>query len=233
MSAIDIWRIRLGHASGALHAFWACLDEFERERANRFRRTQDRDRFVVARGTLRRLLGERLGADPGALAFGANAWGKPHLEGETAPLAFNTSHSGDWIAHAISGATPVGLDVEAIRDDMANLNEFRQVLAPGELHRLEALAPADRAQALADIWVRKEAYVKALGEGVSRTMSGIEIGPLRDGTFGLIADASASDADPVGTWAFVPLDFGADYAGCLAYAGTPRPVHLRDFEVPA
>jgi len=196
--------------------YWRRLDESERRRASRFRRDVDRLRSVVARGSLRGLLGERLGTAAAEIVFGTNAWGKPVLQSPAHRLYFNTSHAGDWIAHAVDDDAPVGIDIECVRDDLADVDALHRVFAEPELCRLRAVASAtQRARAVAVQWVRKEAYVKAVGEGLSRLPQGIEIDTDASGRPRLRRDAGAQPGEH--GWRFDDFAPDGNHVGCLVW----------------
>jgi 4'-phosphopantetheinyl transferase len=210
-----LWFARLTSLAPHYEVHWRCLDGAERERARRFRRDIDHLRFVVARGSLRRLLGERLGVDPRDVMLCHNAWGKPLLAGCPSPLHFNTSHAGDWVAHAIADSTPLGIDVERLSDDFADIDSLGSVFAESELQRLRSVPHEQRIHAVALQWVRKEAYVKAVGEGLSRAPKGVEIDTDQAGQIRLRRDAGASHGES--GWRFDDIALDDDHVGCLVW----------------
>ncbi len=216
----QVWCLRLDDEAPRLPRYWSRLDAAEKQRACSYRHEADRARFVVARGSLRELLGLRLGIDPGKVVFARNAFGKPMLRDTGAALHFNTSHSGNWVLHALDGAAPIGIDVEAVRPELGDVAAFAQVLSEPEQAHLHALAPPQRARAMATIWVRKEAYVKALGVGLSRPLRQISIAPDSFGTPRLQVDRSErSHAGAAARWRFDDLDLDADHVACLVHGG--------------
>lgn len=212
----SLWLLRLDAEATRYDEYWRRLDESERRRASRFRRDVDRLRCVVARGSLRGLLGERLGMAAAEIVFATNAWGKPVLHSPRHCLHFNTSHAGDWIAHAVDDSAPVGIDIECVRDDLADADALHRVFAEPELCRLRAVASAtQRARAVAVQWVRKEAYVKAVGEGLSRPPQGIEIDTDASGRPHLQRDVGARPGED--GWCFDDLAPDGDHVGCLVW----------------
>jgi 4'-phosphopantetheinyl transferase len=145
-------------------ARWLSPDETQR--AARFRQDRDRDRFIRARGFLRRTLARHLDRDPGALAFTSGPHGKPGLpDGD---LAFNLSHSGGLAALALSTAHEVGIDIERLAPapplpaDLSGL--IRACFLPDEAAAIAA-APAPQ-RAFLRFWTAKEARMKLTGEGL-------------------------------------------------------------------
>jgi 4'-phosphopantetheinyl transferase len=224
---VDVWRVRVDEHSHALADHWQLLDANERQRASGYRREADRIRYVISRGTLRGLVGRQLQVEPARVAFGIGEFGKPFVA-EHHGLHFNSSHSGDWVLHALSTAAPVGVDVEALLPGRIDLEDFSHALAPRELERLLSLPVAHRNAAFADIWVCKESYVKAIGQGLNRALADICVGPLEAGGYGLLFDRNPGGAG--GVWSFAMLDLGPAYAGCLAHPGPPLLVRVLDYE---
>lgn len=222
---VDLWRVFVPQQLPAFDSHWRRLDALERQRAATFHREADRQRYVISQGSLRGLLGQQLGIDPARVAFDRGQFGKPRLAAQIAPH-FNTSHSGDWVVHGFSASTPIGVDVEAIQPDPIHLDEFRHALTKPEMERLRSLPTALRNQAFISTWVRKEAYVKATGHGLSKPLDEVCIEPLEGGGYRLLHDHRPDTAGA--EWNWLMLDLGPGYAGCLCYPGAPRIVHIRD-----
>ena len=136
----------------------------ERERAARFRRPGDGERYLAAHGALRLILAEHLSCDPLALRFSADERGKPTLEGAT--LQFNLSHSGALALIAVAQSRQVGVDVECLRPipELAGIAD--RICTRDERAALDAVAEPDRDGAFLALWTRKEAFAKMTGEGV-------------------------------------------------------------------
>ena len=144
----------------------ALLNPEERARRDRFRLAADRHRALLGRGVLRLALGSWMGCDPVSLEFQLGPHGKPALARHAqAPLHFNLAHSGDLILLAFHATSPVGVDVEQHRPDLAWEPLARRVLSPAECQLLEQLPPERRRGAFLVAWCRLEAQLKARGEG--------------------------------------------------------------------
>jgi 4'-phosphopantetheinyl transferase len=231
--ALQVWRVRVDLSPDALEASLLMLDDAERRGAARFRHAADRARYVLARGSLRRLLTMQLGVSNARLAFGANAFGKPLLIAPAARLHFNTSHSGEWILHAFDAHGPVGIDVEAIGPELGSVQDFAIALTPEERLTIARLPERDRPLAFARTWVRKEAYVKAIGEGMSRSPARIRVGADTAGKPCLVYDRNQP---PKGLrWSFHDVAVDEHHVACLVYSGGQNPaavsraVMVRDF----
>lgn len=159
-----------------------CLSDTERVRAGRFVFERDRRRFIVGRAQLRHLLGLRLGVRPGAVELVYGAQGKPALSRRfaDADLRFNVSHSEDLAVYAFSRGREIGVDVELVRvlsdaDDIA-----ARFFSRRENEVYAGLDPQDRPLGFFNCWTRKEAYIKALGEGLSHPLDSFDVS-LRPG----------------------------------------------------
>jgi 4'-phosphopantetheinyl transferase len=141
----------------------------ERARYQSFAHEEHRSRWGAARGILREVLGRATGRAPAEIAFRYGAHGKPQIEGPR----FNISHSGGLALIAL-GQAEVGVDVELPRrrrtDDIA-----RRFFSPGEKERLFALDDEPRYEAFFRLWTCKEAFLKATGEGLSRSLRSYEV----------------------------------------------------------
>jgi 4'-phosphopantetheinyl transferase len=150
------------------------LSSDERERAARFRLEEHRERSQICRGLLRTLLARYTGSAARDLSFAYNAHGKPEIR--NAGVHFNTSHSGDFAAFAFARAGAVGVDIEQIRNDPARHEQIGQrYFAPGERQQLQIVEATERSQAFFDLWTRKEAFVKARGDGLFSGLDQFEI----------------------------------------------------------
>ena len=140
----------------------------EKSRAARFRFARDRNHFIAARGILRELLGGYLHRSPAELEFDYGPSGKPALrtEGPSSPVRFNLSHSHGLAVYAFALGREVGIDLEPIRPDFAADDIAGRYFSTRELNELRALPPELRPEGFFLCWTRKEAYVKARGEGL-------------------------------------------------------------------
>jgi len=145
---------------------WRCLSDSEAERAARFFKESDRVRYVLAHAMLRTLLARRLAAAPAGIAFTTGQNGKPRLDQPGSGIAFNISH-GDGVVALAFARRPVGVDLEAVRDNLAFNEIGRRFFQPDELRYLESGGGAEVRNRFFRLWTRKEAVLKALGVGLS------------------------------------------------------------------
>ena len=144
-----------------------CLSPGERVRADRFAFQRDRMRFVAARAGLRGLLASRLGCLPEAVEIVTGIHGKPALsDRHGSDLRFNVSHSGDLAVYALAHGREVGVNVEALREDFDGDEIAARCFTAGEYSEFRALPQALRPLAFFNGWTRKEAFVKALAQGL-------------------------------------------------------------------
>jgi 4'-phosphopantetheinyl transferase len=143
----------------------AMLSPDERARAARYRHHRDAIRFVAARGGLRERLGALLGSSPSAIRFGYGDHGKPSLP-DAPELSFNLAHTDGLALLATTARAALGIDVEALDAGFGGQEIARQFFSSGEVAALLALEPEERDAAFLRCWTRKEAYIKAVGDGL-------------------------------------------------------------------
>ena len=151
-----------------IRALVRLLDCAERDRASRFVLERDRFRFIVGRARLRQQLSARLGVPPEAIELAYGRHGKPRLAGPYAKsnLRFNLSHSEDLAVYAFAYGREVGVDVEAVRE-LRDLDDIAvRFFSRRENAAYRALAPCDKPLGFFNCWTRKEAFIKALGDGL-------------------------------------------------------------------
>ncbi|MBW3614029.1 MAG: 4'-phosphopantetheinyl transferase superfamily protein [Actinobacteria bacterium] len=164
-----VWWARPGDATADLDRL---LDADEWVRRQRFVFAADRLQFLAAHALARLVVAAYLGQDPAALRFTSacktcgEPHGKPRLADPPADLELSLSHSGDRVAVAVARGVPVGVDVEQVATayDPAVIQD---VLSPVERFALQELSPADASLAFLRYWVRKEALLKATGDGLA------------------------------------------------------------------
>ena len=161
----------------ATRASAALLSDDERQRADRFVFERDRRRFIVARAELRKLLAARLGVQPESVEFRYGVRGKPALADRCAEsgLRFNLSHAVDVAACAFSWVPEIGIDIESIRVIPDAEEIAARFFSRRENEAYRGLDPDDRPQGFFNCWTRKEAFVKALGDGLSYPLDRFDV----------------------------------------------------------
>lgn len=213
-----MWLAKLEEGGAAVRALYELLSADERQRAERFHFPKDRGHYVTARGALRRILGGYLGAAPESLRFTYNAYGKPSLEGAGGEdaLRFNLSHSNGVALYAFARGREVGVDIEHVRQDVAELATSESFFSPAEVSLLGGLPARLQAAAFFNCWTRKEAYVKAVGEGLSFPLAQFSAPSiLEDAPPPLRFD----DPRGRGLWTVKALAPGPDFAAALVVEG--------------
>jgi len=213
---VHVWRAALDQAPPRIQSFRHVLADDERARADRFHFEKDRGHFIVARGVLRAILGSYLKLVPERVRFGYGSHGKPALAGDGGidAIKFNVAHSDGVALYAVARGRDVGIDVERVRSDLAVVEIAERFFAPGEVAEIRSLPAEARRQAFFRCWTRKEAYVKARGEGLSLPLDQFDLS-LAQPDPGV---APLPQREPFGaaTWSFWELAPAAGYVGALA-----------------
>jgi 4'-phosphopantetheinyl transferase len=168
-ATVHVWLLSLDRPTRPMSEFAALLTADERERAERFHFERDRRRFIAGRGQLRLLLGAYLERDPAALKLSYGPAGKPRLdvsEPRGRALDFNLSHSAGMALLGVTRGRRIGVDIEALRDTPDLDDVARQHFASEEMQARQALPAALKLDAFFATWTRKEAYLKAIGDGL-------------------------------------------------------------------
>jgi 4'-phosphopantetheinyl transferase len=215
---VHVWVADLDPDASRMKRCMQNLSLDERERARKFHFRRDRDRFIAARGLLRSILGRYLHIEPQGIRFRYGPQGKPAIqETHGSNIFFNVSHSHDRVLYAIARGREVGIDIELIRDDISLENVVVRFFSTRELVTLRALSPHTRGKAYYTSWVRKEAYMKATGRGLSFSLDQLE-------TFSLPGEPEEcfqvrKSPDEASPWHIRDLSLGPDYAAALAVEG--------------
>ena len=226
------WRApegRLPHTATGVHVWlavmperWQGSDELlspaERCRAARFVFDRDRAWFRFHHTALRMILAGYTGHDPDALPLSASPTGKPALEGTR--WRFNLSHSGPVALCALAAERQVGVDVERLRPMPEAGRLAARFFAPAERESLERLEGTAQEAAFFACWTRKEAFVKATGEGFGRDLHSftVPVEPRRRRPWHI-----------EGGWTGLPLPAVDGCAGALVVEGDALPVHAWRF----
>ncbi len=216
---IHLWSFSLEQSPDSLSALAKLLSAEEQARSGRFYFERDRRRFIAAHGFLRRLLSRYLPTSPEQLRYVYGARGKPALSqtGGHRRLCFNLSHSGELALCGVAYDRELGVDIEKIRplDDLDSL--ARHFFSAAEYEQLQALPDAQRSEAFYLCWTRKEAYLKAGGDGLARPLDqfSVSVHPGEPARFLSIAGSSAEAAN----WFLQTLAPGTGYAGAVVAPG--------------
>lgn len=223
---LDVFAVNLDAPEDVRARLWSHLSPEERQNAETFVFPEHQQRYVVGRGMLRELLAPRLGIPPGGIEFIGNAYGKPRLaDVHRAPeLNFNVSHSGSLALYAFCRDRDVGVDVELMREieDADDLAE--RFFSPAEAAALAALPVDQKSPAFLACWTRKEAFIKAIGLGLSCPLDAFDVSLEPDAPARLLRIDPSIDS--VSSWSmqgFRPRD---GYIAAVAYR--PRELVRQD-----
>jgi 4'-phosphopantetheinyl transferase len=210
---VHVWAVQLDRDAAVIREMAALLDDDERDRASRFRRRVDRDRFIIAHAALRRILARYLRKPAQALRFRRDRFGKPSLAHRT-DVTFNMAHADSVALIAVTVGRPVGVDVERVTelDDAFEVAEI--CFAPAERRVLHAVPAAQVSDTFFNCWTRKEAFIKAVGTGLSAPLKAFEVA-LEPGTPARLCRVSGSER-VAASWTMEALQPAPGYVGALA-----------------
>jgi 4'-phosphopantetheinyl transferase len=216
---IALYHCRLDRARSNSERLAATLPREERNRAQRFHRERDRLRYCVGRLLLRTILTQRTGVPARDIPIEKSALGKPYLVGGP---AFNISHSGDAVLLGVADSGNIGVDVELIRqlDDLDSMAQ--RCFSARELNAFEGTSELERRNAFFQTWARKEAFVKAVGDGLHINLKHFSVSS-EDTAENLLIDASACCLDTA-NWDIRSVSLPGPYAAAVA-------LDCRDFAV--
>ena len=217
---VHVWRARLERPVSQVRELRDTLTDDELDRANRFSFAIDRQRFIVARATLRSILSRYLTIAPGHLRFYYNPYGKPFLDpvSHSQLLNFNLSHSGSTAVYAITRNREIGVDVERVRPGFAYEEIAERFFSANEVSILNTTPIEKKLEAFYSCWTRKEAYIKAHGKGLSRVLDSMDVSLAPWERSRLLTTKHEPLARSV--WTFLDLRPGTGYTGALAIQGT-------------
>ncbi|QQS42019.1 MAG: 4'-phosphopantetheinyl transferase superfamily protein [Acidobacteriota bacterium] len=218
-----VWQVPLGRDEDAFRELFAHLSREEKDRADRFRFARDRDRFVVARGTLREIVGDCLNVEPQQVRFRVNEYGKPFIDSDDEALRFNVSHSRDLALIAVTIGREIGVDIEFIDHQLDAVSTARSVFSKSEIDELESLTGTTRTNAFFRGWTRKEAYLKAIGMGFSAVSEDLPVSMFNEST-GSMFEAQFGASTRM--WSLISLAETAEFCSALAVEGTVESVSV-------
>lgn len=220
---VHVWRFVLDVDDSLLMRLRKTLADDEICRAERFHFEKDRRHFIAGRGTLRALLAGYLAQRPQEIRFAYGNYGKPMLAHETNAndLRFNLTHSHGLALLALTHGRNIGVDVERIRDIEGDGEPLAErFFSPRESAVLRSLSPNLRRAAFFHCWTRKEAYIKAHGQGLSLPLDQFDVSLHPDEP----AELLATRPNPHETvrWSMHHLTPGEEYVGALVVEGYVR-----------
>jgi 4'-phosphopantetheinyl transferase len=222
--SVHVWAVSLRASDNALIRFANVLAAEELRRAESFHFDRDRNRFVVGRGTVRMILARYLRAEPENIELEYNLRGKPLLAGRFAGsgLHFNLAHCENLALLAIAPGRVVGVDLERIRAVDGADNTAACFCAPREMAEFQSLPAGERDAAFFRIWTRKEAWLKAVGDGIGESLDKVEVS-FQSLEAPRIVRLPGGSGIPASGWSLRELTPAPGFVGALALPGrAPR-----------
>jgi 4'-phosphopantetheinyl transferase len=216
---VHVWRAALNLSASSVQSLQQTLAPDEQRRAERFHFRKDREHFIVAHGLLRIILGRYLDIKLSQLRFCYSPYGKPALAKESGgdALQFNLSHSHGMALYAVTRRRNIGVDIERVRTDWPSEQVAEQFFASSEVAQLRALPDNAWHEAFFRCWTRKEAYIKARGEGLSLPLDKFEVSLAPGEPAALLS--TKGDPEEASRWSMKELRVGPGYAAALVVQG--------------
>lgn len=219
---VDVWRVPVDVKEGALQSLAGHLDETERQRADRFRIEAKRTEFIVTRGCLRQVLSRLISSDlktevtPCDIEFDYLPHGKPVLASKwkVSEIQFNATHSHGLALIAATRSARIGVDVERVRDNRDVQSLASRWFSPNEVEELRSLPTDQQSLAFFLGWTRKEAFVKAVGDGITYGLDqfDVSLSPDQPSVMKRIGD---DRLDPT-SWTLFNMKPAASHAAAIA-----------------
>jgi 4'-phosphopantetheinyl transferase len=227
---VHVWSVGTEDPEAIAASFEQVLAPDERDRAARFRFEHLRRSFILAHGALRMLLGRYLDTSAAGIRFEYGSKGKPALA-PRAFIDFNMSHSGGLVVFAFTRGCEIGVDLEQIHSigDMQNIAD--RFFCPEEAAELMSLPVNQREHAFFLCWTRKEAYIKAIGDGLSAPLNDFRV-TMQSAQHARFIHI-AHDTNAAKEWTLHDLQLASNYAAALAYRGSGRTVAVLPLLEPA
>jgi 4'-phosphopantetheinyl transferase len=222
---VHVWRIVLDQPA-AIARLEPLLTDEERQRANRFRAERHRERFIVGRGALRCLLGRYLAIAPGQVGFRYEDFGKPVLE-PASDMDFNLTHSHGLALCAVARRRRLGIDLERLRDVVDGPRIVARFFSAREQADYAQLPEYLKREGFFRGWTRKEAYLKAIGVGITTPLDSFSV--ALDPREPAALREVVKDPDEVTRWCLANVDPDPDHVGALAVEGSDWQLRYLDF----
>jgi len=181
---VHVWCGALDLSESLIEKFMNSLSEDEQSRANRFYFLRDKNRFIVARGMLRKILSFYLGGKPNTIQFQYSPYGKPSLHPyfnehisppKSSEIKFNISHSNAIALFGITKSRQIGIDVEYTKPLPDTDKVAERFFGFQENLKYQQLPKEQKLTGFYHCWTRKEAFIKAIGEGLSYPLDQFEV----------------------------------------------------------
>ena len=216
---VHVWRASFHRLTPFLADFDSIISEDERSKARRYKFENNRNDYIMARGLLRRLLGAYMDTDPSTIRFMYNPYGKPALMNQAGRhrVTFNVSHSHGIVLYAFSRGRELGIDLERIRPEAAHDGVAERFFSNKEVSTLRSLPEYAQPIGFFNCWTRKEAYIKARGEGLTIPLNQFDVS-LVPGEPAALLESRVNPTD-ISRWSLRALHMGTQYIAALAVEG--------------
>jgi len=216
---VHVWRAQLGREASTVSELLQILSEDERLKAGRLCVGEVRERFIVGRSVLRGILGQYLHVRPEQLRFSYGPHGKPAIapECEGGGIRFNMSDSSGLAVFAVTRGREIGIDLERMRPDVPCEELARRYFAAAEVSEFLGLPESQRQEGFFNCWTRKEAYLKAIGRGLSFPLRNVVVS-LAPGKPATIL-AIEGDPEEARRWSLTSLNPDPAYSAALVVEG--------------
>lgn len=217
---VHLWQASLALEPGLLIAMRATLSTEEENRAEQFSTGNFRNRYVAGRGILRNILGRYLGESPDRIRFRYGEFGKPELV-DWENLSFNLSHTHDRALYAITAGRRIGVDIECL-DRPAHSDRLglaKRFFSQREYYELCQTPGEERDQAFLRCWTRKEAFVKAIGQGLTCPLDQFDVTLIKNEPAAV--RATRWDASEAARWSMVHVAPASDAVGAVVVEAPP------------
>jgi len=220
---VHVWRIDLQSQHQWAARLVLLLSDEERVTAERFRFSRDRDRYIVSHAALRSILSGYLGNGMHDIRFLQNAFGKPHVGEPTGSAHFNLSHTDGMALIAIAQSFAVGVDVERRQPERFDVAIARRFFSPSEYDALVHLPAQEQVDAFFQCWVRKEAFIKARGMGLSFPLHQFDVSVGIDHPAQLLAIRGVDER--IDAWSLSDIPLEPPFSAALAAPASHITVH--------
>jgi 4'-phosphopantetheinyl transferase len=206
--------------------FESILAADEINRANRFYFQKDRERFIAGRGLLRVILSSYVGVPPDEIIFTYGSQGKPELrrQGGRPVIQFNLAHSHGTAIYAITQDRPVGIDIESVKYEFPVESVAERFFSEAEVAALRSLPEQVQTIAFFKCWTRKEAFIKALGHGLSFPLSDFDVSLMPGQPARLLHVRGASEE--ASRWCMEDIESVPNCAAAIVISGPQCRMHI-------
>lgn len=224
---LHIWSVRINDHNDRLEKYWQLLNEQEIQKARAFKFIKDRRCFIIARGALRSLLGSYLHISPGGIEFKYGPYGKPCIQ-DTRMINFNISHSRNMILLGFVKKATIGIDIEYTKREVDVKKIAKHFFSKEEISSLAAIDEPYQLGAFYNCWTRKEAFIKALGSGLSFPLDQFVVS-LDDASKARLIETKW-DIYEKEKWTLQAIKPEEDYIGAVSVKGEINDVHYWKYQ---